>query len=336
MYFFGRQKPQRSISGTFIVRYTIPKFQKTIIDWFEKNGRHDLPWRKTTNPYRILVSEVMLQQTQVDRVKEKYREFLKHFATPKKLASASPAEVLAVWKGLGYNRRALYLKRAAEMIVTGYRGRFPREVSEIEKLPGVGHYTARAVAVFAFNQPHVFIETNIRRVFIHFFFTQKNVIARYSDARRNAVAIPKKTGSLALLGMTEKVLPRDDRRVDDKDLMPFIEKALYYENPRLWYGALMDYGAMAFSGISNPNQRSWHYTKQSRFEGSRRYARAKILDFLLKNKHATPYTLQHYFLTDKHLEPYSDEGSIDKLLRVLKKEGFIGSKKGMWSLITKS
>lgn len=311
-----------NIVGTQI---SVEEFQKTILDWFDERGRHDLPWRKTTNPYRILVSEVMLQQTQVDRVKEKYREFLKHFATPKKLAAASPAEVLAVWKGLGYNRRALYLKRAAEMIVTGYRGRFPREVSEIEKLPGVGHYTARAVAVFAFNQPHVFIETNIRRVFIHFFFTS-HVIPR----RRRG--IPPLSGSLSAFEMTKKAIAQDDRRVDDKDLMPFIEKALYYENPRLWYGALMDYGALALSGIPNPNKRSRHYTKQSRFEGSRRYARAKILDFLLKNKNATPYALQRYFLIDKHLESYSNESSIEELLKILKKEGFIESRKGVWTL----
>ncbi len=154
-----------------------PSFQKTILDWFAKNGRHDLPWRQTTNPYRILVSEMMLQQTQVDRVKEKYREFLKVFPVPKKLAEASPAEVLAVWKGLGYNRRALYLKRAAEMIMHDFAGRFPRKVLDIQKFPGVGPYTARAVAVFAFNQPCTFIETNIRRVFLHFFFADKENVS---------------------------------------------------------------------------------------------------------------------------------------------------------------
>ncbi len=283
----------------------IQKFQKVILDWFTQNGRHDLSWRPpslkarrdgTYDPYRILVSEIMLQQTQVDRVREKYTEFLKHFATPKKLVAASPAEVLAVWKGLGYNRRALYLKRAAEKVVNKYKGRFPRDVSEIEKLPGVGHYTARAVAVFAFNQSQVFIETNIRRVFLHFFFVGK-------------------------------------KDIPDIQLFPLIEKTLYKKNPRLWYGALMDYGALALSDIPNPNKRSRHYTKQSRFEGSRRYARAKILDFLLKNKSATPYTLQRSFLTDKHLESFSDEDSITGLLKTLAREGFIESKKGVWLLI---
>ncbi|MDP2630086.1 MAG: A/G-specific adenine glycosylase [Candidatus Uhrbacteria bacterium] len=284
---------------------SIPAFQRTILNWFKKNGRHDLPWRPpalkarrddTYDPYRVLVSEVMLQQTQVDRVKEKYMEFLRHFATPKKLSEASPAEVLAVWKGLGYNRRALYLKRAAEKIVIDYKGRFPRDVSEIEKLPGVGHYTARAVAVFAFNQPQAFIETNIRRVFIHFFFAGKSGIA-------------------------------------DSQLFPLIEKAFYYENPRLWYSALMDYGALALSGIPNPNRQSRHYTKQSRFEGSRRYARAKILDFLLKNKAATEHVMRQYFLTDPHLELYSSDSEIKSILADLSKEGFLAKKSRGWSLI---
>ena len=121
-----------------------------------------------------------------------------------------------------------------------------------------------------------------------------------------------------------------DAGISDSQLFPIIEKALYKKNPRLWYSALMDYGALALSGIPNPNKRSRHYVKQSRFEGSRRYARAKVLDFLLKNKHATPYTLQRYFLTDKHLESFANEDSITGLLKALENEGFIESKKSVW------
>lgn len=276
---------------------TISVFQKKILDWFAKNGRHDLPWRHRTNPYRILISEVMLQQTQVDRVVSYYRVFLKAFPTVRTLAAASPAEVLKKWKGLGYSRRALYLKRAAEKIVTQHKGRFPRAVEDSEKLPGVGHYTARAVSVFAFNMPEVFIETNIRRVFIHFFF-------------------------------------RDKKNISDADLVPIIERALYKKNPRLWYSALMDYGALALDGIANPNRQSRHYAKQSRFEGSRRYARAKIVDYLLHNKKATPYQLERYFRTDPHLEHYADGEVLNSLLGVLQKEGFIELKKSAWSLLT--
>lgn len=271
----------------------VKRFQKTILGWFVKNGRHDLPWRHTTNPYRVLVSEVMLQQTQVDRVSGYYKAFLRAFPTVKKLAEASPAEVLAVWKGLGYNRRALYLKRAAEMIVVQYRGRFPRDVADIESLPGVGHYTARAVSVFAFNTPEVFIETNIRRVFIHTFFPER-------------------------------------KEVSDQELIPIIHRALYKKNPRMWYGALMDYGALALSDIENPNRRSSHYTRQSRFEGSRRYARAKILDFLLKKKSCSLKDFRQYFEKDTQLHAYVN--MVEDLLRKLMSEGFLRQEKGRWAL----
>lgn len=278
---------------------TIPKFQKTILDWFEKNGRHDLPWRKTADPYLILVSEIMLQQTQVERVKEKYAEFLEHFATHRKLAKASPADVLRVWKGLGYNRRALFLQKAAQKINTDFKGHFPDSVEEMETLPGVGPYTARAVSVFAFNNPEVFIETNIRRVFLHFFFFGKE-------------------------------------KISDAELFPFIKKALYKKNPRLWYNALMDYGALALSDIPNPNKRSKHYVKQSRFEGSRRYARAKILDFLLKNKSASLPRLQEFFQTDQHLDAYIERPVLLSILKDLSQEGFFIKKPRGWSLITKA
>lgn len=283
---------------------SIPRFRKIILDWFAKNGRHDLPWRLpalklrrdgTTDPYKVLVSEVMLQQTQVDRVVGYYKAFLKAFPTVQKLAEASPSEVLMVWKGLGYNRRALYLKRAAEMIMFEYCGRFPRDVADIEKLPGVGHYTTRAVSVFAFNNPEVFIETNIRRVFIHTFFPER-------------------------------------KEVSDQELIPIIHRALYKKNPRLWYNALMDYGALALGGIANPNRRSRHYTKQSRFEGSRRYARAKILDALLKGSALSQTELQKFFLTDTFLEPYRERTVFADILADLEREGFIEREKLRWRL----
>ena len=277
----------------------IPAFQKTILDWFGKNGRHELPWRQTTNPYRILVSEIMLQQTQVDRVREKYTEFLKHFATHRKLAKASPADLLRVWKGLGYNRRALFLQKAAQKITKDFKGHFPDTVEGMETLSGVGPYTARAVSVFAYNNPEVFIETNIRRVFLHFFFPDKE-------------------------------------KISDVELFPFIKKALYKKNPRLWYSALMDYGALALSDIPNPNKRSKHYVKQSRFEGSRRYARAKILDFLLKNKTASLPQLQEFFQTDIHLDAYIESPVLLSILADLAKEGFLEKKSPRWTLTRSS
>src|SRR3989338_8865307 len=151
----------------------ISQFQREVLSYWRKNGRHDLAWRKTTNSYRILVSEIMLQQTQVSRVSEKYREFLKVFPTVKALAGAPLGSVLKVWSGMGYNRRAKYLRDAAQIIVEKYKGQIPRSREALEGLAGVGKYTAAAVRVFAFNEPDVLIETNIRAAIIHYFYLSR-------------------------------------------------------------------------------------------------------------------------------------------------------------------
>jgi len=147
----------------------IKKFQRYIFVWWEKNKR-DLPWRHTHDPYKILVSEIMLQQTQVSRVLPKYDEFLTAFPDVFSLAKASSAEVLRAWKGMGYNRRALYLKKAAQMIVDVHRGMFPKEEQSLLKLPGLGIYTARALLVFANKENVAMVDTNIRQIITHFFF----------------------------------------------------------------------------------------------------------------------------------------------------------------------
>jgi A/G-specific adenine glycosylase len=221
------------------------KFQETVWEYYRSFGRHTLLWRKTRNSYRILVSEVMLQQTQVDRVIPKYREFLKAFPTVKALAQASLSDALRLWSGLGYNRRAMHLKRAAEVIVEGHAGRMPRTVEALEALPGIGPYTARAVATFAYDEPTILIETNIRTVFLHHFF-------------KDAVS-----------------------PIADRDILPLIEAVLDRDHPREWYYALMDYGAYLKKAVGNVNRASKHYARQSRFEGSRRQARGSILRMLL-------------------------------------------------------
>ena len=139
------------------------KFQAYIFAWW-KTHRRDLPWRHTHDPYKILVSEVMLQQTQVSRVLPKYREFIQAYPTVKDLARASNSDVLKIWKGMGYNRRALYLKKAAEI------GEFPKSEGELVKLPGLGTYTARAILVFAYRKNVAMVDTNIRQIITHFFF----------------------------------------------------------------------------------------------------------------------------------------------------------------------
>lgn len=216
-------------------------FQAQIWAFYGHSGRHNLPWRKTKDPYKILVSEVMLQQTQVSRVLEKYPEFLKKFPTVKTLAQASLAEVLRTWQGMGYNRRALALKRLAEVVVHEHGGKVPRSRTELEALPGVGPYTAGAVRAFAWNEPEVFIETNIRRIFIHHFF-------------------------------------KDRAGVSDRDIAPLVAQTLDTMNPREWYWAVMDYGAyLPKVAHKNPNTQSKHYTKQSMFKGSLRELRGKVL-----------------------------------------------------------
>jgi len=227
----------------------IAEFQRSILDFYERQGR-DFPWRHTVNPYEILVSEIMLQQTQTERVLPKYLAWLKRFPDVQTLAAAPLADVLALWSGLGYNRRARFLQQAcrliSERIAKG--GTFPDTADELDALPGIGPYTARAVCTFAFNKPEVFIETNIRSVYIFFFF-------------------PDAAGL----------------EVKDSDLLYFIEKTLYRENPRLWYYALMDYGAALKKKVENPSRKSRHYTKQSRFEGSLRQARGAIIRQLVNS-----------------------------------------------------
>lgn len=140
-----------------------------IFSWWKDNLR-DLPWRRTRNPYHILVSEVMLQQTQVSRVLPKYTEFLAAFPDVYSLAAARPAEVLTLWRGLGYNRRALYLQKAAKVIVADYTGVFPDSETALIKLPGLGLYTARAIMVFAFEKNVAMVDTNIRQIITHYLF----------------------------------------------------------------------------------------------------------------------------------------------------------------------
>jgi A/G-specific adenine glycosylase len=228
---------------------TVAGFKKKIWAHYHSAGRGSLPWRHTRDPYAIFVSEIMLQQTQVARVEKYYKKFIKQFPSFRALAQAKTSDVLSAWQGLGYNRRAMFLKRAAEIVVARYDARLPRERAVLEQLPGVGKGTSGSLTAFAFNMPEIFIETNIRRVFIHFFF-------------------PKR------------------RKVTDAELMPYIEGSLDRKNPREWYWALMDYGAAMPTAMSrvNPNRRSAHYKKQTPFAGSDRELRGRIVRSTLSLK----------------------------------------------------
>lgn len=227
----------------------VRSFRKKVYDYYSAHGRA-LPWRKTRNSYRVLVSEIMLQQTQVDRVIDKYKEFLAAFPDFQTLAKAPRAKLLGIWSGLGYNRRALSLQALAQQVMEDHRGKLPSDPVELIELPGIGAYTAGAVAAFAFNKPVVFMDTNIRRVFIHEFFLDKE-------------------------------------NIKDEDILPLVKQALDREDSRTWYNALMDYGSMLKQTQANPNRRSAHYTKQSPFENSNRQVRGAILKLLVKESSLT-------------------------------------------------
>jgi A/G-specific adenine glycosylase len=222
---------------------SIPRFRRLIRDFFRRNGR-SFPWRETNDPYAVLVSEYMLQQTQTGRVLPKYADFLVRFPKLESLAAAGLGEVLAVWQGLGYNRRAKALREAAGLILERHAGRVPAEPELLERLPGIGPYTARAVSTFAYNRPNVFVETNIRSVFIHFFFP-------------------------------------GGRSVPDREILPLIETSLDRADPRAWYSGLMDYGAWLKKTHAAPARRSGARAKQPGFEGSRRQLRGRILKAVL-------------------------------------------------------
>jgi A/G-specific adenine glycosylase len=196
------------------------------------------------DPYRILVSEIMLQQTQAGRVLGTYERFIERFPNFRALAGAELHSVLQAWQGLGYNRRAVALKETAVSVVRDCNSRLPEDLDELMKLPGIGRYTAGAVLAFAHNVPVAFIETNIRRVFIHCFFAESE-------------------------------------RVRDSEILPLVEQTMDRKDPRQWYYALMDYGAMLKSRMPNPNRKSAHYARQSPFEGSNRQVRGLILKLLV-------------------------------------------------------
>ena len=208
----------------------------------------DLPWRRTRDPYAIWLSEVMLQQTQVSRVDGRWQRWLVRFPDVGTLAAAEPADVLDEWQGMGYNRRALALRTAAQAIAEA--GAFPRELAELCALPGIGPATAAGIRAFAFNLPGIYLETNVRTVFLHELFP-------------DAQDVPDS----ALRPLVEATCPADDHDPAD--------------DPRTWYYALLDYGARLKRTLPNPSRRSRSHTRQSVFEGSRRQKRANLVRILL-------------------------------------------------------
>jgi A/G-specific adenine glycosylase len=219
------------------------EFKDSVYSYYEKAGRV-FPWREEISPWGVLVSEFMLQQTQTERVVSYWKRWMKLWPSPKSLAETSLEDALREWSGLGYNRRGRYVKECAGIIVRRHGGKVPDTPRGLLPLPGIGPYTAGAIACFAYNYPSVFIETNIRAAVIHFFFQERET-------------------------------------VNDREIIPILDETLDRKDPRKWYWALMDYGAALKKITANPNRKSAHYTQQSRFEGSFRQLRGNLMKSLL-------------------------------------------------------
>jgi A/G-specific adenine glycosylase len=220
----------------------IHSFQNAVYTYYRQYGRN-LPWRMTWNPYHILVSEIMLQQTQVERVTHKFNEFVSSFPDFHSLRHASLRTVLTVWRGLGYNRRAFALKHIAQEVCRNYNGTLPCKKDILLRFPSIGRATAASIMVFACNTPDVVIETNVRAVFIYTFF-------------------------------------RTRERVTDRELEELVQTTMDTEHPRVWYSALMDYGSFLKKQYPQLTGKSAQYKKQSPFRGSDREIRGNVISII--------------------------------------------------------
>lgn len=239
-------------------------FQKHVWDWYTKN-RRSLPWRPPrlsssqtwcrNHAYEIFISEIMLQQTQVDRVIPFFEKFITELPDWEALATCPQPKLLKLWKGLGYNRRALNTKRAAQYILAHHDGILPKDLKELQKIPNVGVYTSAALMNFVHRTPTPLIETNVRTVFFHHFYPNQE-------------------------------------NISDEKIMKKVSATLHTENPREWMYALMDYGSHLRSEGVRITSKSKHYTKQKSFKGSKREIRGKILEILLDEPVLSPEILE--------------------------------------------
>ena len=288
-------------------------FQQIVWDYYRGYGRHDLPWRTpepdgSYDPYKIMVSEIMLQQTQVSRVIPKFNAFLQRFPDVEVLAAAPLAEVLKYWSGLGYNRRAKFLWQAAQQIVHEHEGRLPDNLPGLVGLPGIGPNTAGAILAYAFNCPVLFIETNIRTVYIHHFFSGQERVA-------------DKTITDILLETLPNQRPGRAARQNVFHFAGAMRNPEGVSHIREWYWALMDYGTHLKQTAGNAAQASAHYVKQSAFAGSRRQIRGHVLRLLGQGP-----------LTRKRLAEVVTDNRLLSVLADLQAEGFIEHGKSGYKL----
>lgn len=290
----------------------------------------DLPWRRTRDPYKIWLSEVMLQQTQVARVETRWQEWLDRFPTVGDLAAAPVSDVLAAWQGMGYNRRALSLKKAAETIAQEHDGAFPRSVKELVALPGIGPATAQGIRSFAFDLPGVYLETNVRTVVLHHLFPDASEV---SD--KELTPIVEATCPAAVC--TDEA---DEATVRLQLAGRFADPQDARDTPRAWYYAMLDYGAYLKKTVPNPSRRAKAYTRQSKFEGSRRQKRAEAVRMLLEAQAqgmagvttgAVSMRLSEVELAAGR--PSVDEALAASILEDLGREGFCCREDGAWRIV---
>ena len=297
------------------------------VEFVAKKGRElyrDLPWRRTYDPYAIWMSEVMLQQTQVSRVDGRWQRWLERFPTVDALAAAAPSDVLEEWQGLGYNRRALSVHRAAQAISEA-GGVFPQDPKELVKLPGIGPATAAGICAFAFNLHGVYLETNVRTVFLHELYPQAEGVP---DSE--LVPLVELTCPASVTDAADAVAAGADAAVNTAAETDETELT-----PRSWYYALLDYGAYLKKTIPNPSRRSKSHVKQSRFEGSHRQKRAELLRVLLahKDEGGAKFETLHQELCQ--IEVNAGRETLDEqvtlgLLEELAKEGFCQKNNEYW------
>ena len=300
---------------------------RAFVEFVAKKGcelYRDLPWRRTYDPYAIWISEVMLQQTQVSRVDGRWQRWLERFPTVDALAAAAPSDVLEEWQGLGYNRRALSVHRAAQAISEA-GGIFPQDPKELVKLPGIGPATAAGIRAFAFNLHGIYLETNVRTVFLHELYPQAEGVPDSELVPLVELTCPASVEDVAdAVAAGTDVAVNTAAETDETEL-----------TPRSWYYALLDYGAYLKKTIPNPSRRSKSHVKQSRFEGSHRQKRAELLRVLLahKDEGGAEFETLHQELCQ--IEVNAGRETLDEqvtlgLLEELAKEGFCQKNDEYW------
>ena len=300
---------------------------RVFVEFVAKKGRElyrDLPWRRTYDPYAIWISEVMLQQTQVSRVDGRWQRWLERFPTVDALAAAAPSDVLEEWQGLGYNRRALSVHRAAQAISEA-GGVFPQDQKELVKLPGIGPATAAGIRAFAFNLHGVYLETNVRTVFLHELYPQAEGVPDSELVPLVELTCPASVTDAVNADSAANVANADSTAND----------ATAELTPRSWYYALLDYGAYLKKTIPNPSRRSKSHVKQSRFEGSHRQKRAELLRVLLAHKDEGGAAFETLHQELCQIEVNAGRETLDEqvtlgLLEELAKEGFCQKNDEYW------